>query len=127
MPDVVVLLLFFLDKSLIPLLPGDLQLSMLKHKAYQLLYSNEPLVQSDIEVIRAIRELDHELENWRITIPKFLRPALSISVSITPMPDLKLQQGMQHIILHLGYHHLVVTIHQIGVKRIANNPDYSFQ
>ncbi|KAK2685408.1 hypothetical protein QWA68_015786 [Fusarium oxysporum] len=83
---------------------------MLKHKAYQLLYSNEPLVQSDIEVIRAIRELDHELENWRITIPKFLRPALSISVSITPMPDLKLQQGMQHIILHLEYHHLMAAL-----------------
>ncbi|KAL7754957.1 hypothetical protein ACKLNR_014714 [Fusarium oxysporum f. sp. zingiberi] len=81
---------------------------MLKHKAYQLLYSDEPLVQSDIKVIRGIRELDDELENWRITIPKFLRPALSISDPRTPMPDPKLQQGMQHIILHLEYHHLML-------------------
>ncbi|KAM5520378.1 C6 transcription factor [Fusarium oxysporum f. sp. phaseoli] len=64
---------------------------MLKHKPYQLRYSNEPLVQSDIEVIRAIRELDDELENWRLTIPKFLRPAsilffiLSTTISCAPL------------------------------------------
>jgi hypothetical protein len=115
----------FANESLVPFLPGELRLSMLKHKTYQLLYSAHALTKSDAEVIRAILELDDELENWRLSIPKLLRPALSISDPKNPVLDLKMEQQMQHVVLHLEYHHLMVTIHQAGARCIANDQDTS--
>lgn len=113
----------YADESLVPFLPGELRLSRLKHKTYQLLYSAQALAKSDTEVIRAMLELDDELENWRLSIPKNFRPALSISNPKHPVPDLKLQQQMQHIALHLEYHYLMVKIHQTSSRCIANDPD----
>ncbi|KAH8656320.1 hypothetical protein BGZ61DRAFT_500281 [Ilyonectria robusta] len=116
---------FFANESLVPFLPGELRLSMLKHKTYELLYSVQALAKSDSEVIRAILELDDELESWRLSLPKVVRPALSISDLQQPVSDLKMQHRMQHVALHLEYHHLIVTIHRAGARCIANNPDTS--
>ncbi|KAK2685239.1 hypothetical protein QWA68_015961 [Fusarium oxysporum] len=116
---------FFANESLVPFLPGELRLSMLKHKTYELLYSAQALTKSDSEVIRAILELDDELESWRLSIPNVVRPALSVSDPKQPLSDLPIQHRMQNIVLHLEYHYLVVAIHRAGARRIANNPDTS--
>ncbi|KAH6950316.1 fungal-specific transcription factor domain-containing protein [Ilyonectria sp. MPI-CAGE-AT-0026] len=115
----------YADESLVPFLPGELRLSKLKHKTYQLLYSAQALTRPKAEVIRAILELDDELESWRLSIPEDFRPALSISDPKHPVPDLKLQQQMQHSALHLEYHHLMVKIHQASTRCIAKDPDAS--
>ncbi|SPJ78821.1 uncharacterized protein FTOL_07212 [Fusarium torulosum] len=114
---------FFANESLVPFLPGELRLSMLKHKTYELLYSAQALAKSDSEVICAILELDDELESWRLSIPKVVRPALSVSDPKQPLSDLPIQHRMQNIALHLEYHHLVVTIHRAGARCIVNDPD----
>ncbi|KAG5654927.1 hypothetical protein KAF25_010972 [Fusarium avenaceum] len=115
----------FANESLVPFLPGELRLSMLKHKTYELLYSAQALTKSDSEVIRAILELDDELESWRLSIPKVVRPALSVSDPNQQLSDLPMKHRMQNIVLHLEYHHLVVTIHRAGARCIANDPDTS--
>lgn len=116
---------FFANDSLVPFLAGELRLSMLKSKTYELLYSAQALTKSDLEIIRAILELDDELESWRLSIPDVVRPALSVSDPKQPVADLQIQHRMQQIILHLEYHHLVVAIHRAGVRCIANDADTS--
>lgn len=59
--------------------PGDLQLAVIKSKVCKSLYSASALRKSDAELLRDIRELDNELEGWRLQIPLADRPTLSIS------------------------------------------------
>lgn len=113
----------YANESLVPFFPGELRLSRLKHRTYQLLYSAQALSKSNAEVIRAMLELDDELESWRLSIPEVFRPALSISDPKYPVPDLKIQQQMQRNVLHLEYHHLMVKIHQASARCVAKVPD----
>ncbi|EWZ86480.1 hypothetical protein BFJ63_vAg8790 [Fusarium oxysporum f. sp. narcissi] len=114
---------YYADESLVPFLPGELRLSMLKHKTYELLYSTKALAKLDSEIIRAILELDDELESWRLSIPKVVRPALSVSDVKQALSELPIQHRMQNIVLHLEYHYLVVTIHRAGARCIADDSD----
>lgn len=116
---------FFANESLVPFLPGEVRLSQLKDKVYRLLYSAQALMKPDTEVIRAILELDEELESWRLSIPKTFRPVLSINDSKHPVPHLNLPQRMQHIALHLEYHHLMVSIHRASARCSTNDPKTS--
>ncbi|KAK2470461.1 hypothetical protein H9L39_18078, partial [Fusarium oxysporum f. sp. albedinis] len=102
----------FADESLFPYLPGDLRLGQLKGKTYRQLYSAQALGKSDAELLHDIRDLDSEIETWRLSIPLKFRPALSVSRHPQFAPETKLPQNMQHIVLHLEYHHLMATIHQ---------------
>lgn len=68
-----------LDETAVPLLPGDLRLTMIKSKACRLLYSTEALRKSDADLLRDIRELDEELERWRLSVPQKHRPVLSFA------------------------------------------------
>ncbi|EGU75772.1 hypothetical protein FOXB_13684 [Fusarium oxysporum f. sp. conglutinans Fo5176] len=114
---------YYADESLVPFLPGELRLSMLKHKTYELLYSTKALAKLNSEIIRAILELDDELESWRLSIPKVVRPALSVSDVKQALSELPIQHRMQNIVLHLEYHYLVVTIHRAGARCIADDSD----
>ncbi|KAH7632541.1 hypothetical protein B0T09DRAFT_75845 [Sordaria sp. MPI-SDFR-AT-0083] len=67
-----------LDETSIPVLPGDLRLTLIKSKTCKLLYSASALRKSDAELLRDIRELDDELERWRMSVPERFRPALSL-------------------------------------------------
>lgn len=113
----------YADDSLVPYLPGDLRLSKLKSKVSRVLYSFQALRKSDTEVLRLIRELDDELENWRISIPQAFRPTLSISENFRLVPELKLPQSMQRIGLHLEYHHLLASIHRASGRCNTGNPN----
>ncbi|KAH8749492.1 fungal-specific transcription factor domain-containing protein [Diaporthe sp. PMI_573] len=100
-------------EDLTPHLPGDPRLSHLKDKTCRLLYSAQALSKSDAELLRDIRELDDELEYWRLSIPPAFRPTLSISENMQVLlPKMKLPRSMRHISLHVEYHHLMTMIHK---------------
>ncbi|KAL7946733.1 fungal-specific transcription factor domain-containing protein [Trichoderma barbatum] len=94
-----------------PFLPGDLRLSLLKSKVVSALYSAGSLRKSDAELLRTIRELDEDLENWRASIPPQYAPALSIRKHVKLADDLNINTSMLHIELHLDYHYLLNIIH----------------
>ena len=113
----------YADENLVPYLPGDLRLCQLKDRTLRLLYSTHALRKSDAEILRAIRELDEELEGWRLSIPPHVRPALIIPENIQFPPKLKIPQSMQRIVLHLEYHHMMTTIHRASGRCFVINPE----
>ncbi|KAL2264190.1 hypothetical protein VTK26DRAFT_896 [Humicola hyalothermophila] len=98
-----------LDDTATPLLPGDVRLDMIKSKTYTLLYSARAQRKSDAELIRDIRQLDDELEAWRLSVPPGFRP--SISRREGQARSLPEPRKMEHAMIHMEYHHLVATIH----------------
>jgi len=100
-----------LDDTAVPLLPGDVRLDIIKSKTYTLLYSARAMRKSDAEVIRDIRQLDDELEAWRLSVPPGFRPSLSLREE-PPQPDLSELRRMERFMVHVEYHHLVATIHE---------------
>lgn len=102
----------FADENIVPHLPGDLRLSILKGKTCRALYSMQATRKSDAELLRDIRELDSELESWRQSIPAEFRPALSIRENVRYDSTWRLPQSMQRIAMHLEYHYLMTAIHR---------------
>ncbi|KAL2128030.1 hypothetical protein VTI74DRAFT_9829 [Chaetomium olivicolor] len=100
-----------MDDASPPLLPGDARLDMIKSKTYTLLYSAKALRKSDAELIRDIRQLDDELEAWRLSVPLQFRPSLSLR-EIHLEPSLSELRKMERIMAHFQYRHLVATIHE---------------
>lgn len=96
------------DYPEVPLFPLDLRLSMIKSRAYDALYSVGALQKTDAELLRAIRELDADLERWRVSLPGRIRPTVSFSHD-TPI-DASMDMGV--VMLRLDYHHCMATIHQ---------------
>lgn len=101
----------FLDDTAVPLLPGDVRLDIIKSKTYTLLYSARAMRKSDAEVIRDIRQLDDELEAWRLSVPPGFRPSLSLREE-QQQPDLSELRKMERFMINVEYHHLVATIHE---------------
>lgn len=95
-----------------PLLPMDLRLSMIKSKAYNALYSAQAIQKSDAELLRSIRELDNELERWRMSLPLKYRPTVSFSHD-TPIDA---NMNMRSVMLRLDYHHCMAIIHQASSR-----------
>ncbi|KAK4662447.1 hypothetical protein QC763_611640 [Podospora pseudopauciseta] len=101
------------DETMIPSLPGDLRLTLIKSKTCQLLYSAEALRKTDAELLRNIRELDDELEKWRLSVPLKHRPALSISRHVGVNKALsEAHDSVRTIVINFEYHYLVATIHR---------------
>ncbi|RBR12137.1 uncharacterized protein FIESC28_08771 [Fusarium coffeatum] len=101
------------DNGLTPHLPGDPRLSHIKEKTSRLLYSAQAAKKTPAQLLFDIRDLDHELENWRLSIPSTFRPQLSISnESQVTVEGMQLPRSMRAITLHLEYHHLMTTIHR---------------
>ncbi|KAI9925272.1 hypothetical protein MW887_006199 [Aspergillus wentii] len=94
-----------------PLFPVDLRLSIIKSRAYSALYSFKALQKSDAEILKEIRELDDELERWRLSVPLEWRPTLSFSHE-TPDPNL----SMHSVMLRLNYHLCMMIIHQASSR-----------
>ncbi|PHH61100.1 hypothetical protein CDD81_762 [Ophiocordyceps australis] len=94
-----------------PWFPGDLRASLLKSKTCRLLYSASSLRMSDAELLRTIRELDEELESWRLSVPHHIAPTLAACKHRWLVPDADKHRSMLHIELHLNYYHLMNAIH----------------
>ncbi|KAI1740698.1 hypothetical protein F4680DRAFT_464986 [Xylaria scruposa] len=91
---------------------GNPVLSRLKEKIHRLLFSPHAFKLSDRELILRIRQLDNDLESWRLSLPPEIRPKLSIPPIQTmstrePYTTLDIRRAR----LQLEYHHLVTAIH----------------
>ncbi|KAK0641048.1 fungal-specific transcription factor domain-containing protein [Cercophora newfieldiana] len=106
-----------LDESAAPILPGDLRLIMIKSKACRLLYSAEALRKSDADLLRDIRELDEELEEWRLSVPPKHRPVLSLSRDRWMEGDAP--KSIRTVMIGFEYHHLMATIHKATSRCMA--------
>ncbi|KAL6823001.1 hypothetical protein J3E69DRAFT_304648 [Trichoderma sp. SZMC 28015] len=95
----------------IPFLPGDPHLGILKERIFRLLYSPSALKIIDSELLTRIRQLDDELESWRLSVPPALRPKLSIlsGHGIPPAPNFSIY--LRSVQLQLEYHYLLTIIH----------------
>lgn len=94
-----------------PLFPVDLRLSIIKSRAYSALYSFRALQKTDAELLKEIRELDDELERWRMSVPPEWRPTLSFSHE-TPDPNV----SMHSVMLRLNYHLCMTIIHMASSR-----------
>lgn len=94
-------------------LPCDLRLTLIKCKTCRRLYSLDALRKSDAQLLRDIRELDDELEQWRQSIPAPFRPSLSVGhdTCLSTLARLSPEKRMQKIVMHFEYHYLMSTIH----------------
>jgi hypothetical protein len=99
-----------MDDTAAPLLPGDIRLDFIKSKTYSLLYSARAVRKSAAELIRDIRQLDDELEAWRLSVPLGFRPLLSLREG-QEHPELSEPRKMERLMIHVEYHHLVATVH----------------
>lgn len=100
--------------------PGDMELTLVKSKVIRSLYGNRSWEKSDAELLRSVRELDSELENWRSAVPRQYAPALSVRKDVTLSSDLSKCMHMVHIELHLEYHHILNVIHSAsGLSSVA--------
>ncbi|OQD79187.1 hypothetical protein PENANT_c058G06576 [Penicillium antarcticum] len=99
-------------KYLTPHLPGDPRLSHLKEKVCRQLLSARASKDNDNELLLNIRQLDDEIEHWRLSIPVNFRPALSVSKNTSLDAS---DEGVSYIIhrmsLQLDYHYLMTVIH----------------
>ncbi|KAL2870733.1 putative C6 transcription factor [Aspergillus lucknowensis] len=94
-----------------PIFPVDLRLSIIRARAYSALYSFRAMKKTDAEILKDVRELDDELERWRLSVPPKWRPTLSFSHE-TPDPNC----NMHSVILRLNYHLCMTIIHQASSR-----------
>lgn len=94
-----------------PVFPFDLRLSLIKSKVYSRLYSVKALEQSDGDLLKAIRELDDSLEEWRLSIPPDWRPTMSSAAQ-----RLDRSVSIYSVMLHLNYCQCIIAIHQASIR-----------
>lgn len=92
-----------------PVFPGDLRLSQMKSKAYIDLYSRRALEKDGALILSDIRQLDAELEQWRMQIPPDYRPTLLFEQDTTQMPE---RLHIRSLMIRLEYHYCMAYIHQ---------------
>jgi hypothetical protein len=91
------------------LYPSDLRLTKIKSRAYRTLYAPHLLDKPDAERLKLIRELDSDLEAWRLSIPTSYRPSLSSTrrnvLQTHPLV------GTLPVMLWMDYHHCLAIVH----------------
>ncbi|KKY24923.1 putative c6 transcription factor [Phaeomoniella chlamydospora] len=92
--------------------PGDLRLSRIKSRAYNNLYSPQAMKRTDAEILKEIRELDDELEKWRISLPSVSRPSLTYSTESSKFSPFSSEDKIHVCLLRLEYYHCTAAIHQ---------------
>lgn len=109
-----------LDETPTHWLVSDLRLVLIKSKVAKELYSVTSLKKSDAELLLTIRELDEELERWRLSIPAPFAPSLSIRKDVILVEHLEQSGNMLQIELHMVYHHLLSIIHWASGRCVVN-------
>jgi hypothetical protein len=109
---------------LTPYFPSDLRLSQVKEKTCRLLYSPQAFKVDDSQVLSRIRQLDHDLEDWRLSIPLTFRPKLTVLPnSLQFPPGMTHPQRLRCLHLQLEYLYLMTAIHAIVRRCGATHPD----
>jgi hypothetical protein len=105
-----------------PYLSGDPHLSHLKEKVYRKLLSARAMHDNDNQLLLNIRQLDDEIEQWRLSIPIEFRPALFVSQnSLQNMSNEAIPYMIRRVTLQLDYHHLMTVIHTTVRKCTAKS------
>jgi hypothetical protein len=105
-------------------IPGDPSLCCLKEKIYRLLFSPHAFKISDGDLVLRIRQLDADLESWRLSIPPELRPTLSIFPNRSVLTtEAYIPWDIRGVYLQLEYHHLVTAIHTTVRRCGADSPE----
>lgn len=104
-----------------PWLISDLRLVQIQSRVAKELYSVASSKMSDAELLLTIRELDEELECWRLSIPTDFAPSLAIRKGAKLNEHLGHSGNMLQIELHLAYHRLLSIIH-CASGRCAGDP-----
>ncbi|KAK8927987.1 hypothetical protein VCV18_004474 [Metarhizium anisopliae] len=101
---------------------GDRRLGLLKAKVFRVLYSPTALHITDSELLTRIRQLDDELENWRVNTSPLLRPKLGIARNNSGYGSAQTCLRAAH--LQLEYNYLLTMVHSV-VRRfgVAHDPD----
>ncbi|KAH7316979.1 hypothetical protein B0I35DRAFT_434347 [Stachybotrys elegans] len=94
------------------LFPCDLGLTILKSEVYKKLYSRSAAAKSDMEYLQDIRDLDDRLEEWRLSLPEFARPSLSILHFGAARDVLENEFATWIVFTHLEYLYLLSAIHR---------------
>jgi hypothetical protein len=101
--------------------PGDTHLSHLKQKVCHQLFSAQSLRYNDDQLLLNIRQLDDEIECWRISLPSDVRPALSVSQNfLSDSVEGDIPFIVRRMSLQLEYHHLVTIVHTT-IRRCSPN------
>lgn len=83
------------------------QLSVIQGRIYDQLYSPLAHQLPEADILRSIRALDEQLEEWRLSLPVAIRP----TISTTPaMGDLKLKEYL--MLFQIQWHYWMIMIHQ---------------
>ncbi|KAK7430440.1 hypothetical protein QQZ08_002959 [Neonectria magnoliae] len=98
-------------KTAVPSFPVDLRLTLIKSRTSRLLYSAEGHRKTHAKLLSDIRELDHELEQWRLSVPLKFRPTLSRFREPRLEQDGKPLKSTRIIMTHVDYHYIMVMIH----------------
>lgn len=103
-----------------PLFPSGLRLLKIKSRVYNTFYQPGSLGKSQTEILISIRELDNDLEKWRLSLPPNHRPTLLISQQLSTDSPIV---GMHLVIVRMDYHHCMSIIHQASgrCKATGNN------
>ncbi|KAH8596956.1 fungal-specific transcription factor domain-containing protein [Bisporella sp. PMI_857] len=84
------------------------EFATIESKVYKQLYSVKASKQSDGELLNTIGELDHQLEEWKDSIPVDFRPEHEIKASHTPLI-------LHVVVLHFAYYNCLTTIHRMSI------------
>jgi hypothetical protein len=98
-----------------------LQLLIIKSRVLRVLYSPAAADATDTELLKSVRELDDEVEQWRQAVPQWYRPSLQsmgkkVGRDEDMGSDVDPQQRRRYTMdincVHLEYYHIVATIHE---------------
>ncbi|KAK8072695.1 fungal specific transcription factor domain-containing protein [Apiospora saccharicola] len=93
------------------LIPGDMRLTIIKSNTIRLLYCAKAFRTSEVDLLKHIRELDAELESWRISIPPEYRPNLVSSYRMQLDSGWNRAKQCHVLVIHFEYYFLLSLIH----------------
>ncbi|GIC86267.1 fungal specific transcription factor domain-containing protein [Aspergillus udagawae] len=88
----------------------DLRLIKIKSRIYKAIYSRQAMQLPDAGLIKTVRDLDEELEEWRLSIPPQYRPSLSTVAQQVTNIDLPFR--IHAINMQMDYYHCLTMIHR---------------
>jgi hypothetical protein len=99
------------------------EFARIEARVHRQLYSTKALKQSNEELLASIMELDHQLEEWKESIPIEFQPEYYVKIE-PPIP-----LSLHIIVLHFAYYHCLHTIHRTSIRHSswANRSNHGLQ
>jgi Fungal specific transcription factor domain len=102
---------------------ATMRLSIIEGRIHNELYSPLALQQKgDSDILRSIRMLDMELEEWRLCLPESLRPSVSPAVSAMASNNPVINEHITAF--QIQYHFCMIIIHQASSRCLTWMEDH---